>query len=86
MSVFATIVVTNGNKELSQALTSTDMFTTEFKKGLRKYWVSSGNFPQDYYASLVDSDLVYLSLTDQSVKPITGLAALGFSKVITEED
>ena len=86
MSVFATIVVTNGNKELAQDLTSTDMFKTEFKKGLRKYWVSSGNFPQDYYNALIDNDLVYLSLTDQDVKPSTGLASFGFSKVITEED
>lgn len=85
MSVFATIVVTNGNKELAQSLTSTDMFTTEFKKGLRKYWVSSGNFPQDYYDALVDNDLVYLSLIDQNVKPIKGLFDLGLSKVITEE-
>ena len=85
MSVFATIVVTNNNKELAQALTSSDMFTTEFKKGLRKYWVSSGNFPQDYYASLVDSDLIFASLTDQDVKPIIGLSALGFNKVIIEE-
>ena len=85
MSVFATIVVTNGNKELAQDLTSTDMFTTEFKKGLRKYWVSSGNFPQDYYDALIDNDLVYLSLTDQNVKPTSGLFDLGLSKVITED-
>ncbi len=85
MSVFATIVVSNSNKVEAQALTSLDMFTTEFKKGLRKYWVSSGNFPQDYYDALIDNDLVYLSLTDQNVKPTSGLFDLGLSKVITED-
>ncbi len=85
MSVFATIVVSNSNKAEAQALTSLDMFTTEFKKGFKKYWVSSGNFPQDYYDALIDNDLVYLSLTDQSVKPIRGLFDLGLNKVITEE-
>ena len=85
MSVFATIVVSNSDKEEAQALTSSDMFTTEFKKGIRKYWVSSGNFPQDYYDALIDNDLVYLSLIDQSVKPIKGLFDLGLNKVITED-
>jgi len=85
MSVFATIVVANGDKAEAQALTSSDMFTTEFKKGLRKYWVSSGNFPQDYYDALIDNDLIYVSLTDQNVKPTSGLFDLGLSKVITED-
>lgn len=85
MSIFATVVVTNSNKAEAQALTSLDMFTAEFKKGLRKYWVSSGNFPTDYYNALVDNDLVYLSITDQNVKPIKGLSDLGLNQVITEE-
>jgi hypothetical protein len=49
MSVFATIVIANKNQAAAQNLTSPDMFTSQFKKGLRKYWVSSGNFPQDYF-------------------------------------
>ena len=85
MSVFATIVVANSDKTEAQSLTSLDMFTTEFKKGFRKYWVSSGNFPQDYYDVLINNDLVYVSLTDQNVKPIKGLSDLGLRKVITEE-
>ena len=85
MSVFATIVVANKNQAAAQALTSLDMFTSEFKKGLRKYWVSSGHFPQDYYDALVDSGLIYDVFTDSTLNPKESLATLGITKVITEE-
>jgi len=85
MSVFATVVVSDSNKAEAQALTSLDMFTTEFKKGFKKYWVSSGEFPEDYYDALVDSGLIF-HLIDLKIKPSKVLTALGFNKVVVEED
>lgn len=84
MSVFATIVVSNKSQAAAQDLTSPEMFTSLFKKGLRKYWVSSGHFPQDYYDSIVDSGLAFAIETDQGIKPAAALAALGMIKVIEE--
>ena len=84
MSVFATIVVANKNQAAAQGLTSPEMFTSLFKKGLRKYWVSSGNFPQDYFDALADSGLIFAIETDQGIKPTAALAALGMIKVIEE--
>ena len=74
MSVFATIVVANKNKSAAQDLTSSEMFTSEFKKGIRKYWVSSG--------ALIDSDLIFA--IDTQLKPTSVLTDLGMMKV-TEE-
>jgi len=85
MSVFATIVIANKNQAAAQALTSLDMFTSEFKGGFRKYWVSSGNFPQDYYDALADSGLVHAVFTDSTINPKESLNDLGLTKVITEE-
>jgi len=82
MSVFATIVVANKNKSAAQDLTSSEMFTSEFKKGIRKYWVSSGYFPDDYYNALIDSDLIFA--IDTQLKPTSVLTGLGMMKV-TEE-
>jgi len=82
MSVFATIVVANKNKSAAQDLTSLEMFTSEFKKGIRKYWVSSGYFPDDYYNALIDSDLIFA--IDAQLKPTSVLTGLGMMKV-TEE-
>lgn len=82
MSVFATIVVANKNKSAAQDLTSSEMFTSEFKKGIRKYWVSSGYFPDDYYNALIDSDLIFA--IDAQLKPTSVLSGLGMMKV-TEE-
>jgi len=84
MSVFATIVIANTNKAAAQNLTSTDMFTSQFKKGIRKYWVSSGYFSQEHYDALINSGLVFAVETDQGIKPIAALSALGMIKV-TEE-
>lgn len=84
MSVFATIVVANKNQAAAQNLTSPEMFTSLFKKGLRKYWVSSGNFPEDYFDALADSGLTFAIETDQGIKPTAALAALGMIKVIEE--
>ena len=84
MSVFATIVVANKNQAAAQDLTSPEMFTSQFKKGLRKYWVSSGNFPQDYFNALSVSGLIFAMETNQDVKPTAAIAALGMIKVIEE--
>lgn len=84
MSVFATIVVANKNQAAAQGLTSPEMFTSLYKKGLRKYWVSSGNFPQDYFDALADSGLIFAIETDQGVKPSAFLLGLGLNKVIEE--
>lgn len=84
MSVLATIVIANTNKAAAQDLTSTDMFTSQFKKGIRKYWVSSGYFSQEHYDALIDSGLIFAIETDQGIKPIAALSALGMTKVIEE--
>jgi len=84
MSVFATIIVTNANQSAAQAITSSDMFTSLFKKGLRKYWVSSGYFSQEHYDALVDSGLTFAIETNKQVRPIATLFALGLIKVIEE--
>lgn len=84
MSVFATIVIANTNKAAAQDLTSTDMFTSQFKKGIRKYWVSSGYFSQEHYEALIDSGLTFAVETDQGIKPIAALSALGMIKVVEE--
>jgi hypothetical protein len=52
MDIFATIIVANKNKAAVQDLSSEDMFTTELKKGIRKYWVSSGYFTNSEYDAL----------------------------------
>ena len=42
MNVYATIIVSNANKEAAQALVGDDFFDIQLKKGFSKYWVSSG--------------------------------------------
>ena len=84
MSVFATIIVTNAKQSAAQAITSSDTFTSLFKKGLKKYWVSSGYFSQEHYDSLVDSGLTFAIETNKQVRPIATLSALGLIKVIEE--
>ncbi len=85
MGVFATIVIANKNKTAAQELTSSEMFTTELKKGISKYWVSSGVFSDEDYNSLVDSDLIYASNVDSEVKPLKTLSLLGFKMVYIED-
>lgn len=84
MSVFATIVVANKNQAAAQSLTSANMFTSLFKKGLRKYWVSSGYFSKEHYDALVDSNLTFAIETNKEVRPLAALSALGLIKVIEE--
>jgi hypothetical protein len=84
MDIFATIIVANKNKAAAQALTSVDMFTTELKKGIRKYWVSSGYFIDSEYDALSASELIHEIETDESVKPSETIASLGMIKKIIE--
>ena len=46
MNVYATVVIANADKAEAQSLTSDNLFTTEFRKGFKKYWVSSGEFTE----------------------------------------
>lgn len=84
MDIFATIIVANKNKAAVQDLSSEDMFTTELKKGIRKYWVSSGYFTNSEYDALSESELIHEIETDESVKPSETIASLGMIKKIIE--
>jgi len=84
MDVFATIIVANKNKAAVHELSSEDMFTTELKKGIRKYWVSSGYFTDSEYNALCASGLIHAIETDESIKPSTTIADLGMIKKIIE--
>jgi hypothetical protein len=84
MDIFATIIVANKNKAAVQDLSSEDMFTTELKKGIRKYWVSSGYFTNSEYDALCASELIHEIETDESVKPSKTIADLGMIKKIIE--
>jgi hypothetical protein len=86
MGVFATVIIANKNKTTAQELTSSEMFTTELKKGINKYWVSSGVFSDKDYNSLVESGLIHTFNTDSEVKPLKTISLLGFKMVHTEED
>ena len=59
MNTYATIIVANTNKAAAQALLGEDFFDILLKKGIRKYWVSSGPFLTTEYDAMVDSDLAY---------------------------
>lgn len=85
MDIFATIIVANKNKAAAQALTSVDLFTTELKKGMRKYWISSGYFTNSEYSAISESELIHKIETDNSVKPSETIADLGMTKRIVEE-
>jgi len=83
MNKYATIIVTNNNKEEAQALLGDDFFDIPVKKGLRKYWASSGPFFIEEYNTIVDSGLAYAIDTEDSFHGY--LVTQGMTKVITEE-
>ena len=85
MSTWATIIVSNKNKAAAQSMTSENMFTTGIKKGLRKYWVSSGVFSQEDYDDLTSSNLIHEIETDSSVRPLATIFALGMKIIEVEE-
>ena len=85
MSTWATIIIRNTNKTAAQVMTSEHMFTTELKKGFRKYWVSSGVFSQENYDALTSSNLVHKIETDSNVRPLATISALGMEMITVEE-
>lgn len=82
MNTYATIVVSNKNKAAAQALVGDDFFNMLLKKGIRKYWVSSGPFYTTEYDLLVDSGLAHSVNTDDSFNE--AVSALGMIKIIEE--
>lgn len=84
MSTFATIIVTSANQAAAQALTSSDMFTSEYKKTLSRYFVSSGYFKDEDYTALTSSSLIHEINTDESIQPFVFLSGLGLTRVDTE--
>jgi hypothetical protein len=82
MNTYATIIVSNTNKAAAQALVGETFFDILLKKGIRKYWVSSGPFLTTEYNLLVDSGLAHTINTDDSFAEC--VASLGMTKVIEE--
>ena len=82
MNTYATIIVSNKNKAAAKALVGDGFFNILLKKGIRKYWVSSGPFYTAKYDLLVDSGLAHAVNTDDSFRNV--VATLGMTKVIEE--
>lgn len=82
MNTYATIVVANTNKAAAQALLGEDFFDILLKKGIRKYWVSSGPFLTTEYDAMVDSDLAYSIDTENTFAEV--VSTLGMTKIIEE--
>jgi hypothetical protein len=82
MNTYATIIVANTNKAAAQALLGEDFFDILLKKGIRKYWVSSGPFLTTEYDAMVDSDLAYSIDTENTFAEV--VSTLGMTKIIEE--
>lgn len=82
MNTYATIIVTNTNQAAAQALLGEDFFDILLKKGIRKYWVSSGPFLTTEYDAMVDSDLAYSIDTENTFAEV--VSTLGMTKIIEE--
>jgi hypothetical protein len=82
MNTYATIIVANTNKAAAQALLGEDFFDILLKKGIRKYWVSSGPFLTTEYDAMVDSDLAYSINTENTFAEV--VSTLGMTKIIEE--
>lgn len=82
MNTYATIIVANTNKAAAQALLGEDFFDILLKKGIRKYWVSSGPFLTTEYDAMVDSDLAYSIDTENTFTEV--VSTLGMTKIIEE--
>jgi len=83
MNTFATIIVANKNRDAAKALIGDGFFDIEAKKGLRKYWISSGHFKTEEYEAMVASDLVFY--VDTENKFVDVLADKSLTRVIIEE-
>ena len=55
MNVFATIIVSDKNRAAAKSLIGDYFFDIQAKKGLRKYWVSSGDFLEEEYTATLSS-------------------------------
>ena len=84
MSIFATVVVTKANQAAAQALTTSEHFIAEYKKGLTRYFVSSGFFSEEHYNALADSDITFAFSTDETERGTKTIADLGLSVVEKE--
>lgn len=84
MNTYATIIVANKNRKAAKALIGNDFFDLEAKKGLRKYWVSSGHFKTEEYDAMADSGLAFYIDTEK--KFVDVLADKGLVRVIIEEE
>lgn len=82
MNTYATIIVANTNKAAAQALLGEGFFDILLKKGIRKYWVSSGPFLTTEYDAMVDSDLAYSINTENTFAEV--VSTLGMTKIIEE--
>lgn len=83
MNTFATIIVTNKNRSAAKALIGEGFFDIEAKKGLRKYWVSSGHFKTEEYEAMVASNLAFHLDTDNKFADV--LTDKSLTRVIIEE-
>lgn len=83
MNTFATIIVANKNRAAAKALIGDGFFDIEAKKGLRKYWISSGHFKTEEYEAMVASDLAFYVDTESKFADV--LSNKGLTRVIIEE-
>lgn len=84
MNTYATIIVSNSNKAAAQALVGDGFFDIPLKKGIQKYWVSSGPFYTAEYDLLVDSGLAFNINTEDSY--LDCLSGLNMNRIIKDED
>tara|TARA_R110000744_G_C19256161_1_gene550834 strand:+ start:808 stop:1056 length:249 start_codon:yes stop_codon:yes gene_type:complete len=82
MNTYATIIVANTNKAAAQALLGEGFFDIPLKKGIRKYWVSSGPFLTTEYDAMVDSELAYSIDAENTFTEV--VSTLGMTKIIEE--
>ena len=83
MNTYATIVIVNKNRKAAKALIGDGFFDIEAKKGLRKYWVSSGHFKTEEYDAMANSGLAFYIDTEKKFADV--LADKELTRVIIEE-
>jgi len=83
MNVFATIIVSDKNRASAKSLIGDYFFDIQAKKGLRKYWVSSGYFLEEEYTAMFESDLIFHVDTEKKFADV--LADNSLKRVIIDE-
>tara|TARA_R100000541_G_scaffold27396_1_gene36696 strand:- start:18532 stop:18795 length:264 start_codon:yes stop_codon:yes gene_type:complete len=87
MGIHATVVIKNASKSVILGLIAPDeLFTTELKKGIRKYWGQSGVFPEEQWEILSNSDLLEDFVVNPEMRPSQTYVSLGFTIVPLTED